>query len=76
MLAEMGENRAARLTYDRGTLEIMSPLMPHESSNRIIEVFVGVLCEEFGLEIRRAGSLTCKRKEAKAFRLWVQQQLS
>ena len=30
ILAEMGDNRATRLTYDRGTLEIITPLMPHE----------------------------------------------
>ena len=35
----------------------MTPLMPHENSNRIIEGFVVALCEEFGLEFKRAGSL-------------------
>ncbi|MBH8561466.1 Uma2 family endonuclease [Nostoc sp. CENA67] len=63
MLAEMGCERNSRLAYDNGTIEIMTPLMPHESSNRLIEVFVGVLCEELGLEIRRAGSLTLTRDD-------------
>lgn len=35
MLQELGENRAVRLTYDNGTLELMSPLMPHERSKRL-----------------------------------------
>ncbi|MBF2007492.1 Uma2 family endonuclease [Chlorogloeopsis fritschii PCC 9212] len=61
MLADMGTNRSARLAYDNGTLEIMTPLMPHENSNRIIEGFVVVLCEELGLEFKRTGSLTLTR---------------
>ena len=63
MLVEMGSGRGSRLAYDEGTVEIMSPLMPHENSNRLIEVFVGVLCEELGLEIKRAGSLTMTRND-------------
>jgi Uma2 family endonuclease len=31
LLKELGDNRAARLAYDQGKLEIMSPLSPHES---------------------------------------------
>jgi Uma2 family endonuclease len=63
MLAEMGSERKNRLAYDNGTIEIMTPLMPHENSNRLIEVFVGVLCEELGLEIKRTGSLTLTRDD-------------
>lgn len=63
MLAEMGDNRATRLAYDSGIVEIMTPLMPHENSNRLIEVFVGVLCEELCLEVKRTGSLTLTRDD-------------
>jgi Uma2 family endonuclease len=63
MLVDMGSERATRLAYDKGWVEIMTPLMPHENSNRLIEVFVGVLCEELGLEIKRAGSLTLTRDD-------------
>ena len=63
MLSEMGSDRGTRLSYAEGTMEIMSPLMPHENSNRLIEVFVGVLCEELGLEIKRSGSLTLTRDD-------------
>lgn len=63
MLAEMGCERNSRLAYHNGIIEIITPLMPHENSNRLIEVFVGVLCEESGLEIRRGGSLTLTRDD-------------
>ncbi|MFN6501880.1 MAG: Uma2 family endonuclease [Nostoc sp. DedQUE01] len=63
MLADMGCERNKRLAYDNGIVEIMTPLMPHENSNRLIEGFVLVLCEEFGLEVKSAGSLTMTRDD-------------
>ena len=63
MLAEMGSQRNNRLAYELGTVEIMSPLMPHENSNRLIEVFIGVMCQESGFEIKRTGSLTLTRDD-------------
>jgi len=63
MLAEMGDNRNTRITYDSGIIEIMTPLMSHENSNRMIEGFIGVICEELGLEIKRTGSLTLTRDD-------------
>jgi Uma2 family endonuclease len=63
MLDEMGSQRKNRIAYDSGTVEIMTPLMPHENSNRLIEVFIGVMCEEMGLEIKRTGSLTLTRDD-------------
>ncbi|HEY9299740.1 MAG TPA: Uma2 family endonuclease [Phormidium sp.] len=63
ILAEMGEDRNTRLAYDRGTLEIMTPLMPHEHNNRLLEHLVFALAEELNLNLRSAGSLTCKRPD-------------
>ncbi|AFY33072.1 Uma2 family endonuclease [Calothrix sp. PCC 7507] len=63
MLAEMGSERNSRIAYDNGIIEIMTPLMPHENSNRLIEGLVVVLCEELGLEVKRAGSLTLTRDD-------------
>ncbi len=63
MLAEMGDQRSNRLAYESGIVEIMTPLMSHENSNRMIEVFVGIMCEELGLEIKRTGSLTLTRND-------------
>ncbi|MFN6157114.1 MAG: Uma2 family endonuclease [Dolichospermum sp.] len=63
MLAEMGSERANKISYRQGNIEVMTPLKLHESSNRLIEVFVGVLCEELGLEVNRVGSLTLTRDD-------------
>lgn len=63
MLAEMGSERANKISYRQGNIEIMTPQKPHESSNRLIEVFIGVLCEELGLEVNRVGSLTLTRDD-------------
>ncbi len=51
MLAEMGEDRASRITYDQGMLEIMTPLMPHEHWNCLLKMLIFVLGEELNLEI-------------------------
>ncbi|PLZ94120.1 hypothetical protein CI594_16200, partial [Fischerella thermalis CCMEE 5196] len=63
ILADMGDERNTRLAYDNRILEIMTPLMPHENSNRLIERFVIVLCEELGLEVKSVGSLTLTRDD-------------
>lgn len=63
LLVEMGESRACRLTYDEGTLEIMSPFIQHEHSNRFLDKLVFVLLEEHGMDFLSAGSLTCKRED-------------
>ncbi|MEM9217447.1 MAG: Uma2 family endonuclease [Cyanobacteria bacterium P01_F01_bin.150] len=63
LLDELGETSNVRLAYDQGTLELMSPLMPHEHTKRLLERFVGVISEELDIDIRSAGSLTCKRED-------------
>ena len=63
ILAEMGNNRATRLAYDHGTLEIMTPLMPHDRNKRLIENLIIALAEELKLDIMSIGSTTCKRQD-------------
>ena len=63
ILAEMGDNRATRLAYDHGTLEIMTPLMPHEHNNRLLEHLVFALAEALNLNLKSTGSVTCKRQD-------------
>ncbi|WGV24348.1 Uma2 family endonuclease [Halotia branconii] len=63
MLSEMGSERNSRLAYDNKILEIMTPLMPHENSNRLIEGYILVLCEEFSLEVKSTGSMTLTRDD-------------
>jgi Uma2 family endonuclease len=52
-----------RLTYDRGTLEIRMPLAPHETHKKILGRLIEAATEEFDLEIRSLGSLTCSRED-------------
>jgi Uma2 family endonuclease len=54
--------RRLRLTYDRGTLEIQSPLWERETSACLLGRFVDVLTEEFQLPCRAGGSFTLRRK--------------
>ncbi len=63
LLAEMGDSRTIRLCYDRGLLEIMTPLLDHENPKRILEKFVDALAEEVNLEILSVGSTTLKRPD-------------
>jgi Uma2 family endonuclease len=63
ILAEMGANRATRLAYDHGILEVMTPLMPHEYNNRLLEHLVFALAEELNLNLKSTGSVTCKRPD-------------
>ncbi|WP_088240154.1 Uma2 family endonuclease [Calothrix rhizosoleniae] len=63
ILEEMGDRRATRLAYDCGILEIMTPLMPHEYNNRLLEHLVFALTEELNLNIKSIGSTTCKRQD-------------
>jgi Uma2 family endonuclease len=63
ILAEMGNNRATRLAYDHGTLEIMTPLMPHEHNKRLIEKLIDNLAEELNLNLKSTASVTYKRQD-------------
>lgn len=63
LLKDLAEQAGVRLTYDRGTLEIMRPLAPHESSKKILGRFVETVSEELDIEIRSLGSLTCRRED-------------
>ena len=63
LLKELGDNRASRLAYDEGILEIMTPLGRHENNNRFIESLIGVIADELNLNLKRFGSLTLKRSK-------------
>lgn len=63
ILAEIGDNRATRLAYDHGILEITTPLMPHEHNKRLIEKLIDTLAEQLNLNLKSTGSVTCKRPD-------------
>jgi len=63
LLKELGDNRATRLAYNEGLLEIMTPLGPHENTNRFIESLIGAIADELNLNLKRFGSLTMKREK-------------
>ena len=63
MLTEMGEDRAARLAYDEGMLEIMTPLGEHENTHRFRDDLIRVLADELDLNLKKFGSLTLKRED-------------
>jgi Uma2 family endonuclease len=62
ILEELGEKRAARVAYNRGMLEIMTPLSEHECSKENISDFVKILLEEFDIDFSPLGSTTFKNQ--------------
>jgi Uma2 family endonuclease len=62
LLRVFSEMPGVRLTYDRGELEIMSPLYRHDFESRLLGKLVPVLAEAFGLPLIEAGSTTLRRK--------------
>jgi Uma2 family endonuclease len=52
-----------RLTYDRGELEIMSPLLIHDKDGRFLGRLVVTLTEELGLPVIGGGSVTMRRRK-------------
>ncbi len=64
LLTDLGEHRAARLTYDCGTLEIKMPSKRHELINRLFERIITTLTEELGMNILSLGSTSFQREEA------------
>ncbi len=57
------ERSQARFTYDRGVLEITTPLERHERFARLIELFIRILVVEMGLNVKTMGSTTLDRED-------------
>ncbi len=62
LIVDLGDSRAARLAYDRGTLEIMTPLPEHEYYKEIIGIIIQDIAEELELDYESLGSTTWKKK--------------
>jgi len=57
------ESGGIRLNYDRGSLEIMSPSLWHETQKKLIGRMIEILVEELDLPIRSGGSTTFRLEE-------------
>ena len=67
LLDDIGNRRPGlRITYDRGRLEVMSPLFEHEQYKEFVLQLLRVLAEERQLTLESAGSTTWKRKRAQS----------
>ena len=62
LLSEIGD-RAIRMTYDDGRLEIMSPLAEHEDPKKLIARMIEMLTFELSLPVKSLGSTTFRRKD-------------
>jgi Uma2 family endonuclease len=62
LLRALEPRRGFRLTYDRGTLEIMSPLWEHEKPAYILGRLIDVLTEELQLSYEPGRSVTLRRR--------------
>src|SRR4030095_5257548 len=63
LLADLSNQSSTRLTYNRGTLEIMCPLPEHEEWNRTLALLVEVLAEGMHVDVRNFGSTTFRRAD-------------
>jgi Uma2 family endonuclease len=63
ILEELGEHRATRLAYSRGSLEIRMPLPKHEVAKVIIGDLVTILLDELEIDYEPFGSTTFKRED-------------
>jgi Uma2 family endonuclease len=62
LLKDLGEHRAAKLAYDRTTLEIITPLPEHEHYKEVISDSVKDIADVLDLEYESYGSTTWKRE--------------
>lgn len=63
LMTEVGDDRAWRIAYDRGVLEIRMPLEEHEEPKGLLESFVEAVADELGIEVRKLGALTLERED-------------
>ena len=62
LLSDLGEGCKARMAFDRGTLEIMTPLLEHEYYKEIIGDLVKEIADELEVDYESFGSTTWKRE--------------
>jgi Uma2 family endonuclease len=63
LLRVFAERPQVRLTYDRGELEIMSPLLEHDYDGDMLGEFVIIAADELRLPMMPGGSTTMRRRK-------------
>lgn len=63
LLADLANQSSIRLSYNQGTLEIMTPLAEHEVVNRRLDLLIQILAAELLIEVGAFGSTTFRRAE-------------
>jgi Uma2 family endonuclease len=62
VLREVGDDHVF-VTYDRGELEFMSPLRPHELYKKVIDRMIYAWADITGAEVESGGSMTMRRED-------------
>jgi Uma2 family endonuclease len=62
LLINLGQTRAARIAYDNGIFEIMTPLPEHEYYKEAIGISIQDIAEELNINYESYGSTTWKRE--------------
>lgn len=66
LLAARGESAVPRMTYLDGTLELISPGIPHEGDKKRLARLVEAYADELDLELNGFGSWTIRDRERRA----------
>jgi len=62
LLEDLSDGSHVRVSYDRGKLEVMSPLPEHEDYARFIDDLVRALSDTLDLKLEKRGSATWKKR--------------
>ena len=65
LLKDLENKSSPRLAFDHGVLEIMSPHLEHEATNRTLATIVEIALEELDCDFENVGSTTFKRDALK-----------
>lgn len=66
LLADVGDDRAWRIAYDNGMLEIRMPYQEHEQPIIMLAYFVNAIADELEIEAMQLGALLLEREELKS----------
>ena len=66
MLADVGDDRAWRIAYDNGVLEIRRLYQEQEVPVIMLACFVNAIADELEIEVMHVGALLLERKELKS----------